>query len=219
VSDQPIRLVCFDVGGVLIKHRRTWREGCLAAGLPVREGCETPEASARRKEAAHLFATGRIDPAAFYRGMSESTGGLYTPAEIEHIHHCWLGPEYDRVGPVVRRLVEQGRVQTGVLSNTTDPHWARLLPRNGRPPEFPTPSLLSNLHASHLLGHMKPAPEIYAEFERRTGLAGPEILFLEDLPENAAPAAARGWRIAPIDHTRETADQIESALRAHGVLD
>jgi len=214
----PIRMVCFDIGGVLVRHCRTWREGCLAAGLPVREGAESPEMSAQRKELAKLLTTGRLGEEEFYRRMSETTAGLYTQAEIRHIHHAWLGPEYPDVGPVVRRLVEAARVETGVLSNTNGPHWARLQPRNGAPAEFPTASLLRHRHASHLLGHMKPEPETYAAFERLTGFAGPEILFLEDLPENAAPAAARGWTCELIDHTRQTAGQIEAALARHGLL-
>jgi len=36
VTTSGIRMVCFDLGGVLIKHCRTWREGCAAAGLRLR---------------------------------------------------------------------------------------------------------------------------------------------------------------------------------------
>jgi FMN phosphatase YigB (HAD superfamily) len=211
-------MVCFDLGGVLIKHCRTWREGCVAAGLPVRGECETPEAAARRKELAILFTTGRIEPGDFYRRMSDVSDGLYAPEEVERIHHAWLGPEYDDVGPVIRRLVEAGRVDTGVLSNTTHPHWVRQISENGVPAEFPTASMLRHRHASHLLGHMKPAPEIYGEFERRTGYRGSQILFLDDLPENARAAEALGWQVAPIDHTRETADQIAAVLERFGVV-
>ena len=32
----PIRLVCFDLGGVLVKICRSWSDGCRAAGLDVR---------------------------------------------------------------------------------------------------------------------------------------------------------------------------------------
>ena len=212
-------LVCFDLGGVIIRHCRSWREGCDAAGLDIRGECETPEWAARRRELSHLFTCGRISPDEFYRRMSAALGGLYTPQEIERIHHAWLGPEYDGVGPVIRRLLKTGRADTGVLSNTTHPHWIRQVGGNGRPPEFPTASLLQHRHASHLMGLMKPSPEIFQEFERRTGFRGPDILFLEDLPENAAAAGQHGWRVELIDHTRETASQIEAILREHKLLD
>jgi FMN phosphatase YigB (HAD superfamily) len=211
-------MVCFDLGGVLVKHRRTWREGCAAAGLPVRDGAESEEMSRQRRLLAQLLTTGEIGEADFYRRMAETTGGLYTPEDIGRIHHAWLGPEYDGVGPVVQRLIDAARAETGVLSNTNAPHWARQAANGGRPPEFPTASLLRHRHASHLLGHMKPAPEIYAAFERLTGFAGAEILFLEDLPENLAAAAARGWTCELIDYTRETAGQIEGALEKYGLI-
>ncbi len=39
----------------------------------------------------------------------------------------------------------------------------------------------------------KPHPEIYELTERRAGLAGQELAFLDDLPKNIATAKARGW--------------------------
>lgn len=213
-----IRIVCFDIGGVLVQHRRTWREGCEAAGLPIRGSAESESVARLRKDLARQFTIGAIDEAAFCLRMSEAGNHLYSPAEIRLIHHAWLGPEYPGVGDVVRRLVDSGRVATGILSNTNAAHWARLEPSAAGPAEFPTPSLLSNRHASHLLGAMKPDAEAFAAFERHTGFAGPEILFLEDLPDNLAAAAARGWTCHAIDFTRPTADQIESALAAHGIL-
>jgi FMN phosphatase YigB (HAD superfamily) len=212
------RIVCFDVGGVIARHCRTWREGCLAAGLPVRDGCESGEMTRLRKQHAMLLTCGKIDPPTFYQRMAETTGNLYTPAEIELIHHRWLGREYEGVGDVIRRLVGTGRVETGVLSNTNAPHWARFLPRGDAPPDLPTVSLLSHRYASHELGLAKPMPEIYARFEELTGFRGRDILFLDDLPENLAAASARGWTAAHIDHTRETAPQIEHTLQRHGIL-
>src|SRR5687768_5498738 len=102
-------MVCFDIGGVLVKHARSWREGVAAAGLELRAETESPEMKVRRKEQMALLACGRIDGPTFHLRLSRMTGGLYTPEEIERIHHCWLGPEYDGVGTVVKRLVEAGR--------------------------------------------------------------------------------------------------------------
>jgi putative hydrolase of the HAD superfamily len=218
VTHPLFRLICFDIGGVLVRHCRTWQEGCAAAGLPVRSGSDHPEQSQRRKQLAQLLTTGRLTDQDFYDQVAATTNGLYSPGDVARIHHAWLGPEYTGVGPVITELVQAGRIQTGVLSNTNAPHWARLDPSPGRPAQYPTASLLSNRHASHLLGLAKPMPEIYAEFERRTGVAGHEILFLEDLPENAAPAAARGWHIELIDYTRETAPQIRAVLERFDLI-
>src|SRR5262245_18666773 len=120
-----IRLVCFDVGGVLVRHCRTWREGCQAAGLPVHAEAEGLDLTLARKELARLLTTGKIEPEEFYRRMSATTRGLYSAEDVRRIHHAWLGPEYTGVGAVVRRLVAAARAQTGVLSNTNTPHWSR----------------------------------------------------------------------------------------------
>lgn len=40
----------------------------------------------------------------------------------------------------------------------------------------------------------KPDPEIYAAAEDITGLSGSDLLFIDDRSENAAAAAARGWK-------------------------
>ena len=45
----------------------------------------------------------------------------------------------------------------------------------------------------------KPDPEIYAAAEQLTGCSGPDLVFIDDKQENAAAAAARGWRA--VHHT------------------
>lgn len=215
---QKIRLVCFDVGGVLVRHCRTWQEGCAAAGLPVRASSDSPEASAARRAIAAKFVTGKIEPQEFYEEMSRASGGLYTPEEIDLIHAAWLGEEYEGVAEVVRRLVERARVRTGVLSNTNRAHWDRQCGGLECAERYPSIALLENRHASHLLGLAKPDAAIFAEFEKRVGVRGEEILFLDDLAENAATARRLGWNVCEIDYTRGTARQIEQALSSQGFI-
>jgi HAD superfamily hydrolase (TIGR01509 family) len=47
---------------------------------------------------------------------------------------------------------------------------------------------------SYEVRSMKPDAAIYAALEARTGLSGPDLLYLDDRAENIAAAAARGWR-------------------------
>jgi len=64
------------------------------------------------------------------------------------------------------------------------------------PPPGPAPLL--PLH--HLqVRSFKPDPEIYTAAEQLAGCSGPDLVFIDDKEENAAAAAARGWRA--IHHT------------------
>lgn len=217
-----IKLVCFDVGGVLVRHCRSWAEGCRAAGLPLHEVAESPPIVAARRELSRLHTTGRISGEEFCRRVSDLVSGLYSPTDVATVHHAWLGTEYDGVHALVQRLVRSGLVQTAALSNTNHEHWIRFDPPEGAAGrasarEFPSVALLHRRFASHVLGCAKPDPAIYEAFERAVGLAGGAILFFDDLPDNIAAARASGWVAEQIDHTCETAPQIEAALARHGL--
>lgn len=43
-------------------------------------------------------------------------------------------------------------------------------------------------------GAMKPAPSIYAAVEQLAGCSGPDLLYIDDKPENVAAGQARGWQ-------------------------
>jgi HAD superfamily hydrolase (TIGR01509 family) len=206
----PIRLVAFDWGGVILRHHRSWAEACGSAGIEVRAGHERPELIAQRRALNLSFQCGKMTPEEFYPKMAEATGGLYSGAEVRRIHEAWLTEEYPGVDGLVRRLVALPRVETALLSNTNECHWARMK-------DFPTAGLLKHRHASHLLGHAKPGVEIFRVFEREVGFSGAEILFFDDLLENVSAAVELGWRAELIDHAGDTAGQVAGHLARYGV--
>lgn len=217
-SARSVRLVCFDLGGVLVRICRSWQEGCAAAGLEVRPGGDDPVLVARRRAISQAYSLGQIDCGTCFRALAASTGGRYSPVEIERLHDAWLLGEYPGVGEVVDRLFSNPRVRTGVLSNTNHRHWSRQLFGAGRrPTAYPSLARLRNRHASHILGLAKPDPRIYRTYSCSVAVDPERILFFDDLEENVAAAAASGWRAVRIDHTGDTAAQMESALAAHGV--
>jgi putative hydrolase of the HAD superfamily len=209
--------VCFDWGGVILRHCRSWNEACAHAGVPVRAGFDVPELVARRRQINHDFQVGLIGAERFFAEIAGATAGLYSPGEVRSIHRAWLTSEYEGLGAIIAGLNDSRNVQTALLSNTNEAHWARHLSEDGRPPDFPTIGLIRHRHASHLLGHAKPGEEIYRAFERATGFAPHEILFFDDMPDNIATARRLGWRAESIDHTRETAPQVAGWLRTHEV--
>jgi len=218
VSDTPIRLVCFDWGGVILRHCRSWAEGVKAAGLDLRGHTDSPECQARRKPLGQAFQTGLLTSREFFEKLHDAVDRQYSIDELHRIHDAWLLDEYPGVDRVIDRLHQNSAITSALLSNTNERHWSRHIPTAQRPADFPTAHTLHHRHASHLLRLAKPASEIYSAFEEATGFAGAEILFFDDLPDNIATAACFGWRTCLIDHTRDTAPQIEQALQQHAIL-
>ena len=213
-----IEVVCFDWGGVILKHCRSWREACDAAGLPAHAAVEAAEMVEARRRLSQAYQRGHIDERAFFEGLVEATGRLYTPEELVRLHDAWLIAEYDGVAGVITRLHDRDRARTALLSNTNASHWRRHSPVDGRPADFPTAATLGVMHASHLLGCAKPDAEIYRAFEERIGARGPAVLFFDDLPDNIEAAKRLGWQTVLIDHTGDTARQIGDALVERGLL-
>ncbi|MFN7314776.1 MAG: HAD-IA family hydrolase [Phycisphaerae bacterium] len=215
-----IRCVCFDWGGVILRHCRGWAEACLASGVPLREGMDDPVRKQHRQELNHLFQIGRISEAEFFPQIAAATGGLYTEAEVRRLHHGWLLTEYAGVSDIIDAINAVGHVQTALLSNTNAAHWARHMdsPCGTIKADYPAIQRITHRHASHLLGHAKPHGDIYRAFEDATGFGPGDILFFDDLPDNIAMARQLGWHAVLIDHTRETAPQLHAALLKTGVL-
>lgn len=206
-----IRVVCFDLGGVLVRICRSWDEGCKAAGLEVRgDSTIDPDGADGARAVSHLHQTGKIDRDEFLRQVVRSRHGLYTFDEVRRIHEAWLLGEYPGVGDVVDRLHAVG-LSTAALSNTNHAHWERLT-------TYPTLKRLRHRLASHELGLAKPDIAIYREAEKRLGASASSILFFDDLPENIEGARQAGWDAVLIDHTGDTAAQFMNALHARDIL-
>lgn len=195
-----VRIVCFDLGGVVIRICRDWMEGCAAAGLDVRRAAADAEASAARHDANVRYQTGRIDGPAYAHELSGILGGVYSADEVMAVHDAWLLGEYPGMGALIDRLHDSG-FETACLSNTNHDHWVRIS-------EFPAVMKLGHRLASHELGLHKPDDAIYADFERRIGAAPEEIVFFDDLAENVEAARDRGWHAFEIDPHGDPAAQV-----------
>jgi len=211
-TGEPVRLVCFDWGGVIVRICRDFAEGVRAAGLDLRDGFDEGELYDIRRAAAAEYQVGRMGERAFFDAVSRSMHGAYTLDEIALVHDAWLLGEYAGVRTLVDELHAHGTVQTGMLSNTNARHWAR------RERDFPVAGTLGHQHASHLLGLAKPDAAIFRAFERETGFAGAQIVFFDDLEANVDAAKTGGWRAVQIDPDADTAAQMRAALVALGVL-
>jgi FMN phosphatase YigB (HAD superfamily) len=218
----PVRIVCFDLGGVLVRTWSTWSDACRAAGLAA--PIEPPAPATQEKVSAlgALLEVGRISFDEWATGVSRALAGVYSPGEVKRAHDASTRDEYPGALALVDALHAAG-VATACLSNTNDPHWVRLVHHDGAgplggEPEYPSVARLKSRFASHLLGVAKPDSAIYAEFERLVGLQGADILFFDDRADNVAAARARGWRAHRIDPQGDTVAQVREHLRREGVL-
>ena len=209
MSDSHIKLICFDLGGVIIRLCQTWQERCAAAGLELRKPELWDALDPVREVLLMQYMTGQLTGDAFSQKFSEHIDQTYSPAEIIDILDAWLVDEYEGVSQIVDQLHETG-MDTAALSNTTHEHWIRMH-------EFPTVHKLKNLFPSHEIGLHKPDPAIYIHLEKSLGYRGSEILFFDDTPENVQAAKSRGWQAIVIDPTSEPAKQIADALEQYDV--
>lgn len=212
--NEPIDLVVFDLGGVLVQIVRSWGEAHARAGLPAHPIAQDVAFLARRAPLLDGLSTGRIAPAEYYAGVAEVSHDVYTPDEVRRIHLAWHWAEYRGVDVVVE-AIEAAGIATGALSNTSEPHWADL---RGPASRYPTVARLRHAVASHLAGVLKPDPAIYRAVEEASGIPASRLLFFDDLAENVEAARSLGWRAERIDPTGDTAAQLLAALRRHGVL-
>lgn len=205
-------LICFDLGGVVLHHCRTWEEGCAAAGLPYDPDSspDHPRHSAARSELVRRLTCGTLDPEGFVREMSDLTGGRVCAADVRRVHERWLTGECPGVGAVIGELNAAG-IATSCLSNTDAVHWD-WMERNS--PAF---RAIRIRHASHLLGMAKPDPRIFLRFAELVGTPAGDIALFDDLQPNVDAAMAAGWRAYRIDHTACTATQLRGIMSRIGL--
>ncbi len=208
-SDAAIQLVCFDLGGVLIRICDTWQQaaGLCAVRLPRDPVLGDILPVLREMEC------GRITPAAFCEQVAPLLG---VPSEdVRAMLRAWLRGPYQQTDQLIAQLRERG-VATACLSNTNAEHWAMM--QTDGPNLLPLAQLTFRF-ASHELGDMKPATGVFAQVEQATGIAGRHILYFDDNADNCAAATARQWLVTRIDPTGDPARQMAGVLRARRVLD
>jgi HAD superfamily hydrolase (TIGR01509 family) len=213
MKERAIRIVCFDLGGVVVRLPKTWVDVCRAAGFEIRGDAASDRAEDARTQTMAPYMLGRISHDEWAEKTSRAMGGLYSPEELTRIHDAWLLDEYAGVADMIDELHARG-IATACLSNTNEAHWARLV----RAEKYPSIARLGSRHASHLLGCGKPDEAIYRAFERATGADGSAVFFFDDIGVNVEAARAYGWNAERIDPAAETARQMRRHLAAYGVL-
>lgn len=214
-----VAVVCFDLGGVLVRICRTWEEGCARAGIDVRDPAwlSSETARAARSEVVATYQRGEMSSAEYFAAMSRALGGLYDAGEVSRIHDAWLIEDYPGAASLVEELNAVRGVVTACLSNTNAAHWPRLVER-GKRREFAASSALSRHFASHLLGVAKPDRGSFEAVERALGVPARRVVLFDDLGENVTAARRAGWAARCIDASGDTVAEMRHWLIDNGVL-
>jgi glucose-1-phosphatase len=202
-----VQLVCFDLGGVLLRICDGWQHACTVAGVSIaRRKLDT----AARGPLADLIANsdlGRLDLDAFARAAGPLLG--VDPADVVAVSNAYLLGAYPGADDLLDELANAG-IPTACLSNTNESHW-RMINDPRHPASLPL-HRLTHRFASHLIGARKPDEAIYAHVERATGVPGRGIVFFDDLPPNVEAAWQRGWRAVRVDPAADPVERIRDHL-------
>ena len=213
---RPFDLVVFDIGGVLVELARFWDGAAELAGLPFPGASR--DAFDARVAALPSRDRGAVDSESYYVLFAEASEGVYSAADAARIDAAELVAEQPGIGGVFDVLDTVG-VETVLLSNVNDAHWARFfaVPRGDE--EFPTLLRARHRFASYILGMMKPDPAVYRHIEATTGFEASRILYFDDSSRYVTGARGLGWAAEVIDPSGDTAAQMLGHLRRLGVID
>lgn len=208
----PIRLVCLDIGGVLVRICSGWADACRIAKIELGPEMQDAALFKRIVEASHRLEHGHIDVPTFDREVAKLTG--LTPQQVGAAAEAWLLGVYDGAVELIDWLNTLPGISSACLSNTTTRHW-KMMTTPG--PVYAGLDRLKHHFVSYNIGHMKPAPEIYRHVERAMGLKPHEIIFFDDSAANVEGARACGWHAEMVDPKSDPPRQVRELLRGYGV--
>ena len=203
-----VQLVCFDLGGVIVRLRPDWNACCAAAG--VRAPGITTEMEERLERLIHMVQVGRIDANTFAEWGSVALDGSIRPDEVLAAHDKQVNGEYAGLEDIITRIHQAG-VKTACLSNTDARHWECMT-------GYAALHSLQHHFASHLIEARKPDAKAFEIVENELQIPGSAIVYFDDTLINVEAAADRGWRACHVDPSVPTAPQIIDHLEACGVV-
>ena len=203
-------LICFDLGGVLIKTCRNWSEGCQAANVQERPFPQSLEFKTQRSHLIEQYQIGALSTEKYFNAISDLLQGTWSAEEINRVHTAWILGPYEHTHEFITEIHDAGH-ETACLSNTNESHWEWLVTDKAF-------TLLNYHHASHLLGLHKPDPAIWTAFEQAVGKGSQEIIYFDDLTENVDSAIAAGWDAIHVDPSQATVPQMRKALADRNVI-
>lgn len=171
-------LLLFDLGGVLIESSVFNQLGYL---LP--KDTEPHDIKARwlYSPTVRQFERGEISPETFARQLVEEWELSMSPADFLEFFGCWPRRFFPGAHETLQTLRQSYRV--GCLSNSNPVHWQQFA-------DFD--AIFDVSLFSHLLGVIKPDPEIFLKALETCSVAPEEVMFFDDCQANVDAAKDLG---------------------------
>ncbi|MBX3115366.1 MAG: HAD-IA family hydrolase [Fimbriimonadaceae bacterium] len=202
-----IRVVCFDLGGVMVRIRHRWSEILAVMGKELPSGFKADRLA--EHQLLSNYQASEISEEAFIAKLANELDLSREDAKIAH--GMILMEEYSGASILVDEI-KSGGIKAACLSNTNALHYEELLGSR-----FPVCKSFSVLMASHLVGVNKPDPVIYRYLEDAVGARGDEIIFFDDLPANVEAARKAGWLAERVDPNGDPVAFIREELSRLGL--
>jgi glucose-1-phosphatase len=202
-SGADIRVLLFDVGGVLVEL------GGVEAILGWLDNRLTAEQLWHRwlhSDSVRRFETGRIDAAAFAAGVIGEFGLSIDPRSFLDSFVGWPTGLYPGTLEMLSRIPRHYR--RALLSNSNPLHWPRVLD------EMRLGAAFDTHFVSHLTGHIKPDAGAFEHVLASLGADPAEVLFLDDNLLNIEAAHQLGLQAVRVRGLGEA----EQALIARNIL-
>jgi HAD superfamily hydrolase (TIGR01509 family) len=199
----PVRVVLFDVGGVLVQLSG------VATVLGWVADRWTPAELWHRwlhSPAVRAFETGRCDADSFAADLVSELDLGVAPALFLESFAAWPTGLYPGTRELIARI--PGDITRALLSNSNALHWPRV------EDEFGLGALFEHRFVSHLTGRIKPDPDAFEHVVRSLGCDPASVLFLDDNLLNVEAAEAVGMQGALVRGITEA----EQALRRASVI-
>jgi putative hydrolase of the HAD superfamily len=195
-------VLVLDIGGVVY---RAWPDDAFHERWAARCG-HAPAALAERLWAAPEWGRaelGEISEAACYAAAATRLG-VPTDLVWEMVADAFFTRPDEALAQCVAALRARG-VRTAALTNNTASE-AALIAR----PELAR--LFDVVISSADARLAKPDPAMFRHAEARLSAAGPEIVFVDDVPMHLEAARALGWRAVWFRSTEQAVAEVEAAL-------
>ena len=215
-----IKVVCFDLGRVLVRTCCSWPDCFVKAGLDVPMTLQGEKRCEVERQLDSLISKnecGSISQEDFCAQVSEILG--ISRGEMDQVNASFLQGKYEGVDELIDELQRVDGLKLACLSNTNVFHWGMQTGEIGGLGGGALPlDAMDYRFASFLLGEMKPAKEIYARVQQEMRVEADQILFFDDNEENIEAAACCGWRAERVMDCEDPVNEIRGILERYEIL-